>query len=349
MSLKKLSEDLGLSQTTVSRALNGYPEVSEATRSRVVEAAAKANYSPNQRAVSLATGRSMAIGHVIPIASQQDVMNPIFAEFIAGASQTYAQHGYEMKLTVVAREDEAAVYRKLASKRSVDGLIVHLPLRDDQRIKLLNDIGIPYLVHGRVSDTDEPYSWVDMNSREAFQQATELLIELGHKKIALINGSEDATFAWYRRIGFQDAMQHAGLPIDEHMMFASSMTESYGYTATESLIKLDDMPTAILVSSYIAALGVRRALGENGFRVGDDVSVITHDDDLSYFDNSGSVPQFTSTRSSVRKAGVEGAKMLLDLIADPSAQPEPRQQLLQAELVMGASTGPVPSTESVAS
>lgn len=349
MSLKKLSEGLGLSQTTVSRALNGYPEVSETTRSRVVEAAAKANYSPNQRAVSLATGRSMAIGHVIPLASQHDVMNPIFAEFIAGASQTYAQHGYEMKLHVVAREDEADVYRKLAAKRSVDGLIVHYPLREDKRIKLLNKIGIPYLVHGRVSDTKESYSWIDMNSREAFQKATELLIELGHAKIALINGAEDATFAWYRRLGFVKAMEQAGLPVDERMMFASSMTESYGYTATESMINSGDMPTAILVSSYIAALGVRRALGENGFRIGDDVSVIIHDDDLSYFDNGGSVPQFTSTVSSVREAGVEGARMLLDLISDPSAQPEPRHQLLEAKLIVGASTAPARSAELVAS
>ncbi len=345
MSLKKLSENLGLSQTTVSRALNGYPEVSEATRSRVVEAAAKANYSPNQRAVSLATGRSMAIGHVIPVASQQDVMNPIFAEFIAGASQTYAHHGYEMKLIVVSREDEEDVYRKLTSKRSVDGLIVQLPLRDDKRIKLLNEIGIPYLVHGRVSDTDEPYSWIDMNNRQAFQQATELLLELGHKKIALINGVEDATFAWYRRVGFHRAMEQAGLAVDERLIFSSNLTETYGFTATEKLIKSGMLPTAILVSSYIPALGVRRALGENGLKIGVDVSVIIHDDDLSYFDNGGSVPQFTSTRSSVREAGVEGAKMLLDLIADPES--EPRQRLLQAQLIIGASTGSVVSNGSV--
>jgi len=76
MSLKELSEELGLSQTTVSRALNGYPEVNENTRNRVLQAAARSNYRPNQRAVSLATGRAMVVGHVIPTTSRHDVVNP---------------------------------------------------------------------------------------------------------------------------------------------------------------------------------------------------------------------------------------------------------------------------------
>ena len=336
MSLKKLSEDLGLSQTTVSRALNGYPEVSEVTRARVLQAAAVRNYRPDPRAVSLATGRSMAVGHIIPVASQQDVMNPIFSEFIAGASQTYRQNGYELTLTVASNKEEEKIYRSLASKRSVDGFIVHSPLRDDYRIKLLNDIGLPYLVHGRVADCDEPYSWIDMNNKRAFEQATELLVELGHKRIALINGNEQMTFAWNRRLGYLGALEQAGIVMDESLMFSSVLTETYGYTATQQLIDSGNMPTALIVSSYVVALGVRRALVESGFRIGSDVSVITHDDDLSYFDNGGSVPQFTCTRSPVREAGVKGAVMLLDIIADPDSGP--RQQLLQAQLVMGSST-----------
>ena len=90
MNLKELSSILGLSQTTVSRALNDYPEVSEATRRRVKEFARKHNYSPNTRAKGLATGRSMAIGHVIPISTQHEIVNPVFADFIAGAGEVYS-------------------------------------------------------------------------------------------------------------------------------------------------------------------------------------------------------------------------------------------------------------------
>ena len=107
MNLKELSRELGLSPTTVSRALNGYPEVSEATRRRVVEAAGRLNYRPNMRARSLATGRAMAIGHVIPLSSRHEMMNPIFADFIAGAGEIYARNGYDMLLSIVQRRRRA--------------------------------------------------------------------------------------------------------------------------------------------------------------------------------------------------------------------------------------------------
>ena len=87
MNLKELSEILGLSQTTVSRALNGYPEVSEATRLRVQQIARENNYSPNARARGLATGRASAIGHVIPIGLRHEMVNPIFGDFISGVGE----------------------------------------------------------------------------------------------------------------------------------------------------------------------------------------------------------------------------------------------------------------------
>ena len=104
MNLKQFSKVLGLSPTTVSRALGGYPEVKEETRRRVRDAAAQYGYRPNRRAASLATGRAMAIGHVIPTALNHEMVNPIFADFIAGAGEIYARAGYDMLLSVVPGE-----------------------------------------------------------------------------------------------------------------------------------------------------------------------------------------------------------------------------------------------------
>ena len=101
MNLKELATKLGLSPTTVSRALNGYPEVNEATRERVMAAAKRHNYRPNTRAIRLATGRAMAVGHVIPVATRHEIVNPVFADFIAGAGEAYSRHDYDMVLTVV--------------------------------------------------------------------------------------------------------------------------------------------------------------------------------------------------------------------------------------------------------
>ena len=95
MNLKELSQTLGLSHTTVSRALNGYPEVNVKARKRIEQAARTHNYRPNTRAKSLATGRAMMIGHVIPMATKHEMVNPVFADFIAGAAATYSARGYE--------------------------------------------------------------------------------------------------------------------------------------------------------------------------------------------------------------------------------------------------------------
>jgi LacI family transcriptional regulator len=340
MNLKELSERLGLSQTTVSRALNGFPEVSEATRAKVQAAARHYNYRPNMRARGLATGRAMAIGHVIPVSSKHEIVNPVFADFIAGAGETYSGADYDMVLTVVSDADEADAYRKLRAKGTVDGIIVHGPKVTDSRIALLHEIGLPFVVHGRASEATLPYSWLDVNNRRAFERATSFLLDLGHRRIALINGLEAMDFAYRRRRGYEAALAAHGLAPDPALMLSEEMTEANGYRATRRLLGLAAPPTALLASSYISAIGARRAIEEHGLKLGRDISIVTHDDELSYFRNGEDVPIFTATRSSVREAGRQAAAMLLDLIADPDQTPQTR--LLEAALIVGASTGPAP-------
>ena len=124
MNLKMLSEVLGLSQTTISRALNGYPEVSEKTRKRVEQAAREHNYSPNRGASTLATGRSMTIGHVLSEATSNELVNPIFGDFIAGASEIYKANKYDMLFSLVKNEEEADIYNSLLRRGVVDGVVL---------------------------------------------------------------------------------------------------------------------------------------------------------------------------------------------------------------------------------
>ncbi len=341
MNLKQLSSELGLSQTTVSRALNDYPEVNEETRLRVKRAANKFNYRPNARATGLATGRAKAIGHVLPLNST-DVFNPIFGEFIAGASQAYSKRGYELLLNMANEKTEESIYREIVSKGSADGFIVHAPRVNDSRIELLQELKLPFVVHGRDNSNQSDYSWIDINNRRSFYQATKLLLDLGHTRIAFINGLETLSFAWRRRNGFINALQDAGLQPEEHLLFSADLTEANGYHAATRALKDNKPPSAFLVSSYMSALGVRRAIHNAGLQMGSDVSVIIHDDELSYFHNSGDIPQFTATRSSVREAGLLAAELLLSIIDNPEIAPVTR--LLEAHLTIGASTGPKRNT-----
>ena len=338
MNLKDLAARLGLSQTTVSRALNGYPEVSEATRQRVVMAAEKYSYRPNTRAKGLATGRSMAIGHVIPISAQHEMVNPVFGDFIAGAGETYAAAGYDMVLSLVQDSQEERVYREMFAKGNVDGIVVHAPEMQDPRIALLQEIGLPFAVHGRASDVQIPYNWLDMNNKSAFLRATDFLLDLGHRRIGLLNGLETMDFAHRRRTGYVEALHKRGLSVDPQLMRSEEMTENYGYRAVRQMMELPEPPTAYLVSSMIPAIGIRRAIHDAGLIMGRDISVITHDDDLSYLRNGDDVPLFTATRSSVREAGQQLARILIEQISNP--QEAPRTKLLEAELTVGRSTGP---------
>lgn len=341
MNLKDLAHRLGLSPTTVSRALNGFPEVSEETRRRVSEMAQQVNYRPNARAKGLATGRAHAIGHEIPISARHEIVNPIFGDFIAGAGEVYSRLGYDMILTIVEDDDQVRAYREIRSKGNVDGIIVHGPAEDDRRIPLLTELGLPFVVHGRATGAELPYSWVDVNNARAFHRATDFLLDLGHRRIALVNGLEFMDFAIRRRRGYVEALGERGLVPDSALMVQGEMTEHQGHAAARSMLRLLHPPTAFLTSSLLSAMGVRRAIEEAGLVMGRDVSIVTHDDDLGYLKNGEGEPIFTATRSSVREAGRRAASMLVDLINDPGHSP--RHELLDAVLVVGNSTGPAVS------
>lgn len=339
MNLKELSELLNLSQTTVSRALNGFPEVSERTRERVQRYAKQNNYAPNKAAKGLATGQTLTIGHVISTSNQNEMVNPVFGDFVAGVGEVYSANGYKMILSIVPpHEDEYQVYRDLKAQSTVDAVVIQSPSIDDGRIPFLKELGLPFIVHGRASQCKIPYSWLDVNNRSAFVRATDFLYDLGHRRIALLNGREHMDFAHRRREGYESSLLSHDLKIDPDLMFSNEMTESYGYHQTLALLKLDSPPTAILTASIIVALGARRAIQEAGKVVGHDISIVTHDDRLSYFQNSGDIPIFTSTRSSVRDAGRRLAEMLLQIVANPGK--EPMTELLEVELTIGQSTGP---------
>ncbi|WP_306120759.1 MULTISPECIES: substrate-binding domain-containing protein [unclassified Roseitalea] len=332
--LKQLSEKLGLSQTTISRALNGYPEVSEATRRRVIEAAREHDYEPNSSARRLATGKSRTIGHVVPI-SHHDMINPHFTDFIAGAGAVYNRRGYDMLISVVDSAQEAATYRALKRNGRVDGIIVHAPIVRDPRPAMLRKLGLPFVVHGRTLDDEASYAWVDVNNCRAFREATQHLIGLGHRRIALVNGLEHMAFAQRRREGYESALREAGIAVDGTLMSSDEMIEPAGYEAMRRFLALAEPPTAVLCASALSALGVMGAAREDNLLPGTGISIICYDDCLSFLDIGPDGMGLTVMRSAIREAGEHCASMLIDRI-------EGRQTagriLLEAKLIEGRST-----------
>ena len=340
MNLRELAEHLCLSQTTVSRALNGYPEVREATRLRVQNAAVELGYSANASARRLATGRAGTIGLLLT-ADQNLLLDPHFVEFLAGVGEHLGSKDIDLLISVTKRAGEREAYRRIVRDGRVDGIILSSPRLQDHRVEDLLDLNFPFVLHGR-SETSSPYPFLDIDNEGAFAKATGFLLDLGHRRIGLMNYSPNAMmFARHRELGYRQALSEREVSIDPELLCDGDMSEENGFSFTQSLLDLPNPPTAILCSSTLMALGASRAIVSRGLTIGTDVSLIAHDDVLPFLKAEQMHPALTTTRSSIRQAGTEISKMMLQHVRMPHAPPQ--QTVWPVELVVRESTGPVPT------
>lgn len=338
MNLKELAAELQLSQTTVSRALNGYPEVSEKTREIVLAAAQRFGYRPSPAARRLATGRAHALG-VVFNAQRDALMDPLFVEYLAGVAETSAKQGFDILISPSTPRDEIVTFGRLARDGTVDVVIISGPKVADARIDLLKELKFPFVVHGRPPDPNG-ISYIDIDNFGAFQQATSFLVQLGHRRITLINGEEQFTFAQDRSRGAAVAFANAGIPasfLEEHFM---PMTAENAYRCARQALESDARPTAILCGSALVALGVLRAAAELGLDVPRDLSIVAHDDEMPAFPADQFHPQLTTTRSSIRAAGARVAEMALARVA--GQKPGAVAEVWPVQLIVRGSTAAAP-------
>lgn len=339
MKLKELAGHLGLSQTTVSRALNGYPEVSRETRERVMEAARRFDYRPNASARRLATGRAGSVGAILQT-DRALMFDPHYVEFLAGLGERLADDEIDIVLSPTKGRDEMGSYRRIATGKRVDALILSSPLIADERVDLLTGLGIPFIMHGRTSEAT-PHPWLDIDNEGAFRHATKHLLDLGHKRIALINGFRHFTFAADRERGFRAAMGERELPVDDAFIGEGNMTDEVGFRFAERFLAATPRPTAILVSSMMMALGAFRAMRAAGLELGKDVSMIAHDDVFPFLNADRMVPTMSTTRSSIRSAGTRVAELVVEMLR--GREPATIHELWPVDLVIRGSSGPAPS------
>jgi LacI family transcriptional regulator len=336
MKLKDFAQHIGLSATTVSRALSGYPEVSEATRTRVAEEAAKLGYRPNINAVRLATGRAGAIGVVMSRAGEYQ-----FSEFMSGMAERLSAEDIDILITPMAEQDsrdELQLYRRLAESRRVDAVVIHSPRPKDPRIALLNQLKLPFIVHGR-SATDVPHAWLDIDNEGAIRRATDHLLDIGHRRIAMINGREGLTFTQHRESGYRKALAERDVAFDPKLVTHGNFTDEIGFRVARTALEQRPRPTAFVAGSMMSALGVYRAARSMNLVVGRDISVIAHDDVFPYLTAENMAPSLSTTRSSIRAAGTRIADLLLQMLGGRAAADI--AELWPVELILRESSRPV--------
>lgn len=333
MNLKSLARHLGISKTTVSRALNGYPEVNVLTRERVLAAAREAGYEPNPMARSLAVGRTNVFGIIYPLLPS-DLGDPMFLNVVGGMSAALEKCKMNLIIAPVSQRNELPSYEQMVRGRRVDGLVVSRTLVHDERIAYLLNKGFPFVAHGR-TELKQPYAWFDYDDQAGIALACARLLGLGHQRIAMISAPLAFNFARQRRDGFLAYMGEAGLAVAPNYLIDNTLDRRSGYQAMQQLLATSPRPSAVIVDNHLSGVGAVRALLDAGIDIGKDISVIVWGsvEDSLVGSNVTTVDQPDSD-----KAGAHMIDMLKAVVN--GADPASLQVLWQPSLLAGQTVGP---------
>jgi LacI family transcriptional regulator len=335
MNIKALAKELGLSTSTVSRALNGYLDVSKATRLRVEAAAKTLGYRANAGARRLVSGSTEAIG-IVYSAGVENMGNPQFLDMAGGLSERLHADHFDLMLAVAGDEQDLDIFDRLFRGGRVDAVVLPNTRVRDRRVDYLRDRGYPFLAYGRTGDCSG-FSWFDFDNEQGSRLAVRHLAQLGHRQIAYVHSPLELNFALQRQHGFLQAMRDAGLDFELAWLAGPAVDRRSGRTAVQSLMALAQPPTAIVVDNNLGGIGVLRGLMDLGLVLGKDISVVVQgllpSDSLLAGLDATMVIQPTA-----HSTGVTMADMVLQVLRAPKAGPY--QVLRQPELVVGQTSGP---------
>lgn len=334
VTIADLAARLGLTKGTVSRALNGYPDIAESTRRRVERAAQELGYHPMSQAQAIRTGRVRAIGLVLQT-YEHDGQRPFLADFLAGLAQVASDERWTLTIAnATSAEELPQVLGRLIAERKADGFVLPRTLRDDPRVRFLRAQGTPFVLFGRTADP-EGCAWFDIESEVAMAEAVARLHGLGHRRIGFVHGDVAANYDTMRLAGYRAGLATCGLPYDEALIIAGVNGTPDGTKATRALIALQEPPTAILFATDRAALGAWPAAEALGLTIGRDLSVIGYD---GLPEGSHVRPGLTSYAVDNRAAGEELATLLIRRCRGEA--PETLRQTARATLLPRGSDGP---------
>jgi LacI family transcriptional regulator len=272
----------------------------------VQQAIKKCGYRPNGVARSLATNRTHILGMIIPEAVTRLFIDAYFPLMLRGATEACNRRGYQLILSLFTSSvDPRVMYDRVLRSGYLDGAVVANASLDDQLIPTLLEESIPFISIGRHPDDRVPY--VDVDNIGGARMATEHLIRLGHKRIAMITGPLDMTPSQDRLQGFRDVMAAHHLSVDDWAVVEGDFTEVGARAAMLRL--LPDKPTAVFVASDSMAIGAIKAIRDKGLRIPEDICIIGFDDIPSAMTIE---PELTTVRQPIERLG----QLVVDVLID---------------------------------
>jgi LacI family transcriptional regulator len=330
--IKDIAKVAGVSITTVSRALNGYSDVNEKTRQKIIEIAKQLNYSPNTLARGLVMNKSKTIGLLVSGLTRESAKDNFTFEVLAGVNQYVSEVDYDMVLfSTTSTKQREKTYTQLCRERRVDGAILQGIRSDDPYLQEVVESDIPCVLID-IPIESETVGYVTTDNVLGAKKAVEHLISLGHKNIAMINGYSYAFVSEQRLKGFKEALLEAGLPIHEEWIADGEFREDNA--EREALRLLTNYPhiTAFFCASDLMALGVIKAAKRLGKRIPDDVAIIGYDDIILA---SYATPPLSTIAQNKFAMGYEAAKLLIHMLEGKATS---HVKILETELKIREST-----------
>ena len=305
--LKEIAETLGISITTVSKALKGYTDVSPKTKKAVMDLANELNFTPNSFAVNLRTKESKTIGLIIP-----EVVHHFFSNIIKGVIEEADKYGY---MVIILQSNESLELEKkqvnLLFNKRVDGILMSLSneSNDDNHLKNIISRGIPFVQFDKISKLI-PSSKVIINDQKAASEAVQHLIDIGCKKIAHIRGPENPQNAIDRFLGYKKTLEKNGIPFDYKLVYTCpNVTFEEGLEFAKQIVEEHPDVDGIFVVTDLVAVGVLAYFNEKGILVPNQIAVIGFS---NWFMSQVITPKLSTVDQPSYEMGVTSFTLLLE-------------------------------------
>ncbi|WP_308638857.1 LacI family DNA-binding transcriptional regulator [Paenibacillus silvisoli] len=330
-----IAEQVGVSPSTVSRALSGNGYCGAKTKERILKAAKAMNYAPDHAAKMLKTRRTNKIIFAVP-----DICNPFYFDMINGINQVLEEHGYLLILfyTKHSLKEELKAVQNVKEKVA-DGLIMVSFHFCDENIEAINSLSAPVVLTNQYISPEggDKFDYVYVDTYAGIMQGTEHLIKQGIERIGYIGGMLNEQTGYQRFCGYRDALLNANIEVDASLAMESNYTESGGYLAAKQLLMHAEPPQAIVAANDLMALGVMKACEEEGLAIPGDIAIVGMDNtDIA----SRVHPKLTSVALMQEEIGRNAAQILMNRlhgipVADREVKLMPRLVVRNSSLRYG--------------
>ncbi|RKX77022.1 MAG: LacI family transcriptional regulator [Spirochaetes bacterium] len=309
VSSKDVAKLAGCSRTTVSFVLNNTPgkKIPEKTRQRVLKAAEELGYIPNQYARRLVMEKHLSVG--LFVCHPKSVFSDAYIiRLIEGITQVLNRNRCRLVIQPLQLLDSE--YLEMAKTDNVDGIILLNTHDNDRGLPGILEAGFPLVVIGTLQDKSIPQ--VDINNRAAAKDVVNYLVEMGHRRLAMITHAPLVFYAAKERLeGYREVLEGASIPYDKNLIKIGDFSEESGYEAMKEILRLKNLPTAVFAGNDIIAYGAIKAIKDAGLRIPDDISIAGFDDDfLSRYLN----PPLTSMTLPAAGLGSTAAELIIQCI-----------------------------------